>query len=105
MDTLGATGQMLVTQAAADQYGEAMDMDYEEARRELTGLLISARRTTQPASGAEGWRVRSRSMGIDVSAQVTRDGLLAVVTHVRVRTLVAHRAGRRVREIRERGRG
>lgn len=89
LDTLGATGQIVVTQAAAEQYAEARGLGMEEGRRELTALLVvSARRSgTQPTSGAEAWRARSRSLRLDVVAHVTRDGPLAVVVRVHVRGL------------------
>lgn len=97
-DTLGQTGQIVVSQAAAEQYAEARDLGMEEGRRELTALLVSARRSgNQPASGAEGWRVRSRPLGLDVTALVTREGPLAVVVHVHVRDLghISQPRGRR----------
>lgn len=103
--TLSETGQILVTDAAARQYAAARRLGTErglpateEARRELTQLLADARRTrTQPSNGAEGWRRRSRPLGVDVDAQVTRDGTLAVVVHVRARPYLARRHRERVR--------
>lgn len=85
--TLATTGQIVVSMAAAWEYARARGLEgAEEARRELTALLVESRRTgTQPQSGAEGWRRRSRTHGVDVTAHVTRDGPLAIVVHVGVR--------------------
>ena len=84
--TLGQTGQILVTLAAARQYAAARGLGVEEARRELTILLGGARRTsTPPRDGLEGWRARSRPLGVDVDAQVLREPALATVTHVHAR--------------------
>ncbi len=84
-ETLGTTGQILVSQAAARQYAAALGLQIEQARRELTVLLADARRSaTQPHNGTEGWRVRSRALRVDVSAQVAREPGLAVVTTVGV---------------------
>lgn len=84
--TLGETGQILVTQAAARQYADARGLGVEAARRELTTLLTGARPTaTPPADGLEGWRIRSRALRVDVGAHVSREGALAVVVHVRAR--------------------
>ena len=83
---LGDTGQILVSEAAVDQYADARGLGVAEARRELTVLLTGARQSSgEPASGAEGWRARSRALKVDVDALVAREGSLAVVTHVRVR--------------------
>lgn len=93
--TLGETGQIVVSAAAVQQYAAARRLQTEEARREVTVLLTGARKTaTQPDSGAEGWRIRSRAMGVDVGAHVAREGALAVVTHVSVR-VYRPRSGRR----------
>ncbi len=87
--TLGDTGQILITQAAAREYAEARRVGVEAARREITVLLAAARRTTAPRGDGrcdlEGWRARSRPLGIDISAHVSREPGLAVVTHVGVR--------------------
>lgn len=88
-DTLGRSGQILVSLRAAEQYADAEDIDgLEEARRELTELLIDARPTNEEGK----WRARSRSTGLDVTARVARDGRLLVVTTVDVRE---HNAGGR----------
>jgi hypothetical protein len=77
-----------VTLRAAREYARATGLGDEEARRELTELLLDAR----PQPGAdrpphESWRFRRRSAGVEISAQVSREGRLAVVvtisTHVR----------------------
>lgn len=100
---LSETGQILVSQAAARQYAEARGLQIEEARRELTALLAGAKRGSDSDTGAERWRARSRTLGVDVSAMVSREGGLAVVTYVHVRRdvrrsgqgAVARRAERR----------
>ena len=85
-ETLGDTGQVLVSLAAARQYAAGRGLGIEEARRELTELLVGEKRTSSPpASGLEGWRARSRTLQVDVGAQVSREGALAVVTHAHVR--------------------
>ena len=86
--TLGESGQIVVSDAAARQYAAARRLGIEEARRELTALLMDARQTrSQPVTGAEGWRRRSRTHHVDIDAHVDRQGRLAVVTHVHVRPL------------------
>lgn len=82
---LGQTGQILVTQAATDTYADFRRLGHEAARRELTELLIGATRKPDGPSGLEHWRARSRTLGVDVDAHVSREGPLAVVTHVHVR--------------------
>jgi len=88
---LGEEGQVYVTLAAARQYGEAEDVREEEARRELTELLLEAK-------GVEGrpdqWRYRSQSSQLDVLARVSPESPLLVVTHVSVRA-TGERAPRR----------
>lgn len=75
-----------VTLAAARQYAAARKLREEEARRELTELLLDARPLDEPnCDGTEAWRYRSRPKGLDISAHVSREGRLAVVVHVRVR--------------------
>lgn len=87
MPTLSETGQILVSQRALDTYAGFCGLQTEEARRELTTLLTGATLSaTRPANGTEGWRARSRTLRVDVAAQVSREGGLAVVTHVHVRT-------------------
>lgn len=56
--TLSDTGQILVTQAATDAWIDARGLpesDVEQARRELTALLMRARRTGETRTGAEQW--------------------------------------------------
>ena len=88
--TLGQTGQILVTLRAAEEYAAVvtgLDPDEVEcARRELTEALISARRAGSADNGAERWRARSRITGLDITARVAREGPLAVVTTVNVRS-------------------
>lgn len=82
---LGETGQVHVTQAATDVYADYTQQGFEEARRELVTLLLGARRKGVTDTGAENWRARSRPLGVDVTAHISREGPLAVVTHVHVR--------------------
>lgn len=89
-ETLGSTGQVYVTLAAAQAFADALDLREEEARLRLTLLLLDAR--PAPAlEGREGWRHRSRTTGLDVSAQVVREGRLAKVVHVSVRVVPPRR--------------
>lgn len=92
---LGETGQILLSQAAVRAYCEWSGLREEEGRRELTALLVDAKRVGTTDSGAERWRYRSRSTGTDCEAHITRNGPIAVVVHVRVRgTPRAHRHDR-----------
>lgn len=80
--TLASTGQIYVTARAAREYGRALDVDPEHARRELTELLIEA--SQRPSEGSyERWR--RRSSRVEVSALVSREGALAVVITVDAR--------------------
>jgi hypothetical protein len=88
--TLASTGNVYVTLAGLLTYSEATRRtrgdQLEVCRRELTALLCEARRVRDDnADGTEAWRYRSRPAGLDLHAHVTRDGPLAVVTHLRVR--------------------
>lgn len=81
-ETLGRAGQIVVSLAAAEQYADAEGIDgIEQARRELTELLIDARPTSEPGK----WRARSRSTGLDITARVAAEGRLLIVTSVHVR--------------------
>lgn len=95
---LAETGQVYVTLAATDTYGEWMakagqTMGYEEARRDLTELLLDARRVQGDTETPERWRRRTNSSGLDLTARVVREGRLAVVVSVVVRGY--DRAGKR----------
>jgi hypothetical protein len=79
--TLGQTGQIFVTYAAARLFiepGGYQEHEVEAARRALTDLLIDARQQTDPHS----WRTRKRSTKLDISAIIQPEGRLLVVTHV-----------------------
>ena len=79
--TLGQTGQIFVTYAAARNFiepGGYQEHELEAARRALTELLIDARQQTEP----ESWRTRKRSTKLDISAIVKPEGRLLVVTFV-----------------------
>lgn len=87
---LAATGTIFVSVAAASTYAAFRRLLPEWARRELTELLVGARRVGEDSAGAAGagperWRARSRPLGVDVTARVVREGSLAVVVHVSVR--------------------
>jgi hypothetical protein len=79
--TLGQTGQIFVTYAAARSFigpGGFQEHEVEAARRALTELLIDARQQGEPHS----WRTRKRSTKLDISAIVQPEGRLLVVTHI-----------------------
>lgn len=81
-DTLATVGQIYVTPTAAAAFA-AVERIYsdEDARRELTELLIDAKQEEDETR----WRMRVRSTGLDIQARVSREGRLLVVTHVNVR--------------------
>ncbi len=86
MTALADTGQVYATLAAARRYARWSGLRLEEARRELTELLLESRRNQQDnRDGTEGWRYRSRTRGVDIHAHIARDGPLALVVHIRVR--------------------
>lgn len=79
--TLGETGQIFVTYAAARRFiepGGYKEHEVEAARRALTELLLDARQ--QPNRGT--WRTRRRSTKLDISAVVEPEGRLLVVTFI-----------------------
>jgi hypothetical protein len=79
--TLGQTGQIFVTYAAARSFiepGGYKEHEVEAARRALTELLIDARQQTDPQS----WRTRKRSTKLDISAIVQQERRLLVVTYI-----------------------
>jgi len=79
--TLGETGQIFVTYAAAKRFLEAAgykEHEMESARRHLTELLMDARQQTD----ARVWRTRKRSTKLDISAIVEHEGRLFVVTSI-----------------------
>jgi hypothetical protein len=98
--TLGQTGQIFVTYAAARAFiepGGYQEHEVETARRALTELLIDARQQTDPQS----WRTRKRSTKLDISAIVQQEGRLLVVTYITAqaydpqsRTSAGRRGGR-----------
>jgi hypothetical protein len=82
--TLGETGQIYVTAAAARRFLEAREYkehEMETARRELTELLLDAR---QLQNDPRTWRARKRSTKLDISAIVEPDGRLFIVTFITV---------------------
>ncbi len=56
----------------------------EEARQELTRLLLEAKPVDR-SSKPELWRRRNRSLGLDVSARIVLDAGLAIVVSANVR--------------------
>jgi hypothetical protein len=82
--TLGETGQIYVTLAAARQFMEGagyQENELETARRRATELLLDARpRQADPRM----WRARKRSTKLDISALVEQEGRLFVVTFISV---------------------
>lgn len=88
--TLAEQGTVYVTLAAAREYAAAERIrGEEEARRELTEILLDASSQSEPGH----WRRRSRGSGLDLSAIVAKEGRLMVVTHIAVRD--ANIGGRR----------
>ena len=79
------TGQVQVTRLAAERYAAHDGIGLEQARLDLTELLLDATRRDDTSTGLERWRYRSRSDGLDITASVTREGPLAIVVGVSVR--------------------
>lgn len=81
---LSAEGQIYVTAAAAQQYMADMPgvRGIEEARRELTEIMLDAYRTEGGAV-----RARNRQRALDLSARVVQEGRLLVVVSVTCRDL------------------
>lgn len=82
---LGDVAHVYVTLAAARAYAEARSLGEEEARRELTELLLDAHRVGEPGDSPEQWRYRKRSAGVDLTARIVHEGELAVVVAVSAR--------------------
>jgi hypothetical protein len=90
--TLSSTGAVFVSLRAGQEYVAALkrlgiaELGAEEARRELTELLLDAvQQTARPGDRLETWRSRSRKTQLDISVNVARERRLAVVVTVRVR--------------------
>jgi len=77
-------GHVYVSIAAAEQYARAMSMDpvreLEEARRDLTELMLDAYRTETGTV-----RMRNNKRGLDISARVAKEGRLLVIVSVETR--------------------
>ena len=86
--TLADTGQIYVSAGAAESYARYEGVGVATAARELTEYLCDAKPAGQTDTGAEQWRYRSRSTGLDISAVIVREGRLAVVASVNVRATV-----------------
>lgn len=78
-----AGGHLYVTMAAAQRFAAFGGMQLEEARRQLTLLLLDAK--LQREGEPSHWRARSRSTGLDIKATVVREGPLLVVLSCNVR--------------------
>lgn len=86
-------GQVYVTLAAARQYAESARHVYaegetlqiEEARRELTELLLDAHRVQGDTETPERWRFRRQSVGVDLNVRIAREGRLLVVVGLTAR--------------------
>jgi len=84
--SLADTGQVFVTLAAARSYAEYEQLQLEEARRELTELLLDAHPSgTREPGRPERWRARRKSTGLDLQASVVREGRLAVIVSINIR--------------------
>jgi len=87
---LGERGQIFVTAGATESFSSELSRidgrswRSEEARRYLTELLIEGRVAREDETP---WkvRVRTRSSGLDISANVIREGRLLVVLAAHVR--------------------
>ena len=87
-ETRSHLGQVDVTLAAAEQYAEGCwrrrHLRFEEARRELTELLLDAR-VGELRADILHVRARSRRTQLDVSATVRQEGRIVVVLSASVR--------------------
>ena len=88
MTRLADTGSVYVTLSAARTFAAHVGAQPEEARRELTEILLDA---TERKGGS--WRTRKRSIGIDVTARVRHESGLAVVTTISSRDYNPRRGG------------
>lgn len=93
---LSDVANVYVTAAAAREFGASRGIPEETARRELTVLLLGAYKTSNG-----GWRRRIQSRRIDVTARVSFEGELAVVTAVSVRDYLGGAQQRRARSAEE----
>lgn len=92
--TLGSLGQVYVTGRVAIDYGRAVGLEVETARRQLTELLLDARLSgeAEEESGRPAtFRRRSRTVGVDLIACVSHEPPLLVVVSITVRRLAARR--------------
>ena len=97
--TLADTGQIHITRAALRSYIDHWeDIGEEEARRELLDYLADAKRQSPPndvtRTGAEAWRFRRNSAGVDLSISVVRTGNVAEVVALNVRAYKSRSGGR-----------
>lgn len=78
---LSDRGQVYVTLAAAESYAAQRHLRIEEARRELTEVLVDHGRI-QDETPPMRVRARSRTTQIDVSVRVSVEGRLLVVVSI-----------------------
>jgi hypothetical protein len=93
--TLADTGQIYVTHDAGGSYAAHEHCGLAAATRELTEYLCDAKPAGATATGAERWRFRRGSVGLDITAIVIRERRLAVVVAVNVRSDSRAGKGRR----------
>lgn len=78
---LHTLGNVLVTAAAAADFRRVETVDgAEAARRELTETMLAAKEAT-----GGSWIAHARASGLDITAKVSIEGRLAVVTHCHAR--------------------
>jgi len=97
---LSTEGQIFVTLAAAEAWLEANDFSgVEEARRDLTRLLMDAHRVE---SEPHQVRYRSHADALDLEARVVEEDGLLVVVSINVRELASKgtRAAKHRQEVR-----
>lgn len=81
---LSQRGQIFVSLAAAAKFAEARRLRIEEARRELTEIMLDAREQSVDGDRIK-CRARSRSTQLDITAQIVQEGRLLVVISVDAR--------------------
>lgn len=97
---LSSEGQLFVSLAAAEQWHDLNDFGgVEEARRDLTSLLLDAYRTE---ADPDIVRYRSKSSGLDLQARVAREGRLIVVVSLNVRDINVGKGDRSAQAARRR---
>lgn len=75
---------IVVTHAALETYCRARSLAPAEATRELLGLLVGRELREEEGRRLPRVRARSRTLQVDVSAQIMLEGPLLLVVAVRV---------------------